>query len=93
MGSDDADKLDNSRGSEPLNSFPVRKFAVTVDKDFVLKNKVANATDSIVGEMRLDIPKGFRRMISVVLNIGYKPTNGNAPSISPTLVYLGFDQF
>jgi hypothetical protein len=32
-------KLDNSRGSEPLNSFPVRKFAVPVDVNYAAKNK------------------------------------------------------
>ena len=94
VGSDDADKLDNSRGSEPLNSFPVRKFAVPVDKDFVLKNKVANATDSIVGEMRFDIPKGsLMKNDLAVLNIiaankWKRPIYFTNPGVD-----LGFDQF
>jgi hypothetical protein len=56
VGSDDPDKLDNSRG-EGLNSFPVKKISVPVDKDFVLKNGTVNAKDSVVSELRFDIPK------------------------------------
>ncbi|HQS55353.1 MAG: membrane protein [Bacteroidetes bacterium 24-39-8] len=94
VGSDDPDKLDNSRGSEPLNSFPVRKFAVPVDKDFVLKNKVANETDSIIGEMRFDIPKGsLMKNDLAVLNIiaankWKRPIYFTNPGVD-----LGFDQF
>ena len=94
VGSDDADKLDNSRGSEPLNSFPVRKFAVPVDKDFVLKNKVVNANDSILAEMRFDIPKGsLMKNDLAVLNIiaankWKRPIYFTNPGVD-----LGFDQF
>ena len=56
VGSDDPDKLDNSRG-EGLNSFPVKKISVPVDKDFVLKNGTVNAKDSVVSELRFDIAK------------------------------------
>ena len=57
IGSDDPDKMDNSRG-EPLNSFPARKVSVPVDKDFALKNGVVNAKDSIVSELKFEIPRG-----------------------------------
>jgi hypothetical protein len=57
VGSDDPDKMDNSRG-EPLNSFPVRKVSVPVDRDYVLKHGVVNPTDSIVSELRFEIPRG-----------------------------------
>jgi len=56
VGSDDPDKLDNSRG-EGLNSFPVKKISVPVDKDVVLKNGTVNAKDSVVSELRFDIAK------------------------------------
>ena len=56
VGSDDADKQDNSRG-EPLPSFPVHKVSVPVNKDLVEKNGTVNAKDSVVSELRFDIPR------------------------------------
>jgi hypothetical protein len=94
VGSDDADKLDNSRGSEPLNSFPVRKFAVPVDANFVLKNKVVNADDSILKELRFDVPKtSLMKNDLAVLNIiaankWIRPIYFTTPDLN-----LGFDQF
>jgi hypothetical protein len=94
VGSDDADKLDNSRGSEPLNSFPVRKFAVPVDANFVLKNKVVNADDSIMKELRFDVPKSsLMKNDLAVLNIiaankWVRPIYFTTPDLN-----LGFDQF
>jgi hypothetical protein len=94
VGSDDADKLDNSRGSEPLNSFPVRKFAVPVDKNFVLKNKVVNAEDSVIKELRFDVPKtSLMKNDLAVLNIiaankWVRPIYFTTPELN-----LGFDQY
>ncbi len=94
VGSDDADKLDNSRGSEPLNSFPVRKFAVPVDANFVLKNKVVNADDSIMKELRFDVPKtSLMKNDLAVLNIiaankWVRPIYFTTPDLN-----LGFDQY
>jgi hypothetical protein len=56
IGSDDPSTMDNSRG-EPLNSFPVTKVAVPVDRNIVLQNKTANATDSIVSDVLFELPK------------------------------------
>ena len=55
VGSDDPAKMDYSRG-EPLNSFPVTKVSVPVDRDLVIKNKTVNPTDSIVSELRFELP-------------------------------------
>jgi len=58
IGSDDPAKMEDRGGGEGLNTFPVKKVSVPVDKDFVLKNGTVNANDSVVSEMRFDIPKG-----------------------------------
>jgi len=69
VGSDDPDKLDNSRG-EALNSFPVRKVSVPVNKDLVLKNGTVNAKDSVVNELRFEFPKNALMKNDIaVLNI------------------------
>ena len=69
VGSDDPDKLDNSRG-QALNSFPVRKVSVPVDKATVLKNGTVTSKDSIVSELRFEIPRGgLQKNDLAVLNI------------------------
>ena len=94
VGSDDADKLDNTRGSEPLNSFPVRKFAVPVDVNFVIKNKVVNPDDSVMKELRFDVPKtSLMKNDLAVLNIiaankWVRPIYFTTPDLN-----LGFDQY
>ena len=57
IGSEDPAKMEDRGGGEALNTFPVRKVSVPVDKALVVKNGTVNATDSIVSEMRFDIPK------------------------------------
>ncbi|MBI3137573.1 MAG: DUF2723 domain-containing protein [Sphingobacteriales bacterium] len=69
VGSDDPGKMDNSRG-EPLNTYPVFKVAVPVDRDLVLKNGTALPTDSILPEFRFELPK--RALVKndlIILNI------------------------
>lgn len=69
VGSDDPDKMDNSRG-ELLNSFPSKKVSVPVDKALVLQNGTVNATDSVVSELRFDIPRNtLMKNDLAVLNI------------------------
>lgn len=69
VGSDDQDKMDYSRG-EPLNSFPVTKLSVPVDRNFVLSNKTVNPTDSIVKELRFELPqKSLQKNDLALLNI------------------------
>jgi hypothetical protein len=58
VGSDDPAKMEDRGSGEGLNTFPVKKVSVPVDKDFVLKNGTVNANDSVVSEMRFEIPKG-----------------------------------
>lgn len=58
VGSDDPANMDNSRGGDGLNTYPVKKISVPVDKALVAKNGTVNAKDSVVSELRFDIPKG-----------------------------------
>ena len=94
VGSDDADKLDNTRGSEPLNSFPVKRFAVPVDKALVTQNKTVNATDSVVAELRFDVPKSsLMKNDLAVLNIIAANKWKRPIYFTNDRLELGFDQF
>lgn len=69
VGSDDPAKIDNSRG-EPLNTFPVTKVSVPVDRALLLKNGTASATDSIMPEFRFELPRrGLMKNDLIILNI------------------------
>jgi hypothetical protein len=57
VGSDDPSKMMSSGGSEMINSFPVKKVSVPVDVNLVRQNGTVNLTDSVVKEVRFDIPK------------------------------------
>ncbi|MES2005317.1 MAG: DUF2723 domain-containing protein [Bacteroidota bacterium] len=58
VGSDDPANMEDRGNGDALNTFPVKKVSVPVDKALVQKNGTVNATDSVVSEMRFDIPKG-----------------------------------
>jgi len=70
VGSDDADKVQNRGESDAINTFPVHKFVVPVDKQFVLSNGTVTAKDSVVNQMAFDVPKSslFKNDLAV-LNI------------------------
>jgi hypothetical protein len=94
VGSDDADKLDNTRGSEPLNSFPVKRFAVPVNKALVIQNKTVNAIDSVVSELRFDVPKSsLMKNDLAVLNIIAANKWKRPIYFTNDRLELGFDQF
>ncbi len=57
VGSDDPSKMMSSGGSEMINSFPVKKVSVPVDINLVKQNGTVNLADSVVKEVRFDIPK------------------------------------
>ena len=70
VGSDDPDKMQDRGGGETINTFPVKKVAIPVDKEFVLKNGTVTAKDSVVSEVRFEIPKyGLMKNDLAVLNI------------------------
>lgn len=94
VGSDDPTKVDDSRGGDPLNTYPVKKVSVPVDKAFVLKNGTANAKDSVVSELRFDIPKGalvkndLALLNIIAANKWSRPIYFTNPSAD-----LGFDKY
>ncbi len=69
VGSDDPNKKDNSRG-EPLNTFPVTKVSVPVDRDYLLKTGAVQPGDSIMPEFRFELPKrAIMKNDLIILNI------------------------
>jgi hypothetical protein len=57
-GSDDPDKMVDRGGGDVINTFPVRKLSVPVDTALVRRNGTVNPTDTIVPELRFEIPRG-----------------------------------
>lgn len=57
VGSDDPSKMASAGGNEMINTFPVKKVSVPVDANFVKKNGTVALTDSVVSEVRFEIPK------------------------------------
>ncbi len=94
VGSDDPTKMEDRGNGESLSTFPVRKFAVPVDKNIVLANKTVNATDSVISEMRFELPKtSLLKNDMAVLNI-IAAAKWNRPIyFTNAQVDLGFDQF
>jgi len=94
VGSDDPTKMDDRGNGNTLNTYPVRKFAVAVDKAAVLANKTANATDSIVSELRFEVPKNalMKNDLAVLNIIAANKWNRPIYFTNPS-VDLGFDQY
>lgn len=76
-------------------SYPVKKVSVAVDRDFVVKNGTANATDSIVGEMRFEIGKNalMKNDLAVLNVIAANKWQRPIYFTSPQTEGLGIDQF
>jgi hypothetical protein len=96
VGSENPDYMDNSRG-EPLYSYPVKKVSVPVDKNLVVKNGTVNAKDTIVNELKFEIPKSsLQKNDLAVLNI-IAANKWNRPiyftNNSPYQIGLGFEKF
>ncbi|MDD2792750.1 MAG: DUF2723 domain-containing protein [Sediminibacterium sp.] len=94
VGSDDPTKMEDRGDGNALSTFPVRRFSVPVNKEEVLKNKTVNSTDSVVNELRFELPKqSMMKNDMAVLNIiaanqWKRPVYFTSPSVD-----LGFDQF
>ena len=70
-GSDDATKMEQARDGSSLNVFPSRKVKVPVDINVVKANGTVNAEDSVVSEVKFDIParSGLQKGETAILNI------------------------
>ena len=94
VGSDDPAKMEDRGNGDALNTYPVRKFAVSVDKATVLANKTVNATDSVVNEIRFEVPKNalLKNDLAVLNIIAANKWNRPIYFTNPQ-VDLGFDQY
>lgn len=69
-GSDDPKNMEQTRDGNMINVFPTKKVLVPVDVDLVRKNGTVNATDSVVSELRFEIPKNVMyKNDAAILNI------------------------
>ncbi len=59
IGSDDESKMMAAGNDEMINTFPVHKVSVPVDINLVKQNGTVNAKDSVVSEVRFEIPKNI----------------------------------
>jgi hypothetical protein len=57
VGSDDPSKMIATNGEEMINSYPVKRVSIPVDKNLVRQNGTVNPTDSVVSEVKFEIPK------------------------------------
>lgn len=94
VGSDDPTKMEDRGNGEALSTFPVRKFSVPVDAKTVLANKTVNAGDSILSELRFELPKGsLLKNDMAVLNIIAANQWKRPIYFTNPQVELGFDNF
>ena len=56
-GSDDPSNMEQTRDGNMISVFPTKKVSIPVDAELVRKNGTVNPTDSIVDEIRFEIPK------------------------------------
>ena len=70
-GSDDHTKMEQARDGSFLNVFPSRKVKVPVDINLVRSNGTVNAEDSVLSEVKFDIPArtGLQKGETALLNI------------------------
>lgn len=94
VGSDDPAVKEDRGGGEALNTYPVKKVSVPVDKSLVQKNGTVNATDSVVSELRFDIPKGamVKNDLALLNIIAANKWNRPVYFTNPD-AGLGFDQY
>lgn len=94
VGSDDPTKMEDRGNGDALSTFPVRRFSVPVDKAQVLQNKTVNPTDSVVSELRFELPKqSMMKNDMAVLNIIAAAKWSRPIYFTSSSVDLGFDQF
>ncbi|MFN8248295.1 MAG: DUF2723 domain-containing protein [Ferruginibacter sp.] len=69
-GSDDPSKMEAGRDGNMLNIYPSKKVSIPVDVNLVRQNKTVNADDSVLSEVKFDIPKSvLYKNDAAILNI------------------------
>jgi hypothetical protein len=59
VGSDDPNAMLPANDGSMMNYYPVKKVSIPVDQNLVKQNKTVNPTDSVVSEIRFEIPKNI----------------------------------
>ncbi len=93
-GSDDPTRMEQGRDGSMLNIFPTKKVKIPVDVAYVQQNGIVSAQDSVLSEVRIDIPKTvLYKNDAAILNI-IASTNWKRP-ICFTSPYseLGFQDY
>ncbi|MEI2748012.1 MAG: hypothetical protein V9E88_04555 [Ferruginibacter sp.] len=69
-GSDEPNMLEQTRNGETVNIYPSKKVSIPVDINLVRQNGTVNATDSVLSEVRFEIPKNaLYKNDAAILNI------------------------
>jgi hypothetical protein len=59
VGSDDPQNMLPAQDGSMMNYFPVKKVSIPVDQNLVRQNKTVNPGDSVVSEVRFEIPRNL----------------------------------
>jgi Protein of unknown function (DUF2723) len=94
-GSDDPKKMEAGRDGSLLNIFPSKKVSVPVDINLVKQNGTVNANDSVLSEIRFDIPKNmlFKNDAAILNIIAANKWKRPIYFTSPNASDLGIDNY
>lgn len=96
VGSDKPEFMDESNG-DPMNSYPVKKVSIPVDRNFVLGNGTVNATDSVGSEIKFEISRNALQKNDLAVLCIIAANKWKRPiyftNNSPYQINLGFEKF
>lgn len=93
-GSDDPGKVRVVGDGITINTYPTHAVTVPVDVDLVKKNGTVNADDSVVSELRFDIPRNvIQKNDAAVLNIIAANKWKRPIYFTSERISLGFDKY
>jgi hypothetical protein len=94
-GSDDPKKMEAGRDGSLLNIYPSKKVTVPVDINLVKQNGTVNASDSVITELKFEIPKNmlFKNDAAILNIIAANKWKRPIYFTSPNASDLGFDNY
>ncbi len=93
-GNDDPDKVRPVGDGISINTYPAKAVTVPVDVELVKKNGTVNADDSVVSELRFDIPKNvLQKNDAAILNIIAANKWKRPIYFTSERISLGFDKY
>ncbi len=93
-GSDDLNKVRPVGDNISINTYPTKKVTVPVDANLVRKNGTVNADDSVVNELKFDIPKTIlQKNDAAILNIIAANKWKRPIYFTSERIGLGFDKY